>query len=91
MAVKRAVALLHSHTITSRVGKGEPGEDGAQDGRWWELVQGVSELPHPRGLPEAVAAGKFPPSLPWFPHLKNGGVGPGGGLLSPVLIFCKSL
>ena len=26
MAVKRAVTLLHSHTITSRAGKGEPGE-----------------------------------------------------------------
>lgn len=27
VAVKRAVTLLHSHTITSRVGKGEPGEE----------------------------------------------------------------
>lgn len=26
VAVKRAVTLLHSHTITSRAGKGEPGE-----------------------------------------------------------------
>lgn len=26
VAVKRAVSLLHSHTITSRVGKGEPGK-----------------------------------------------------------------
>lgn len=28
VAVKRAVTLLHSHTISSRVGKGEPGKDG---------------------------------------------------------------
>lgn len=26
VAVKRAVTLLHSHTITSRAGKGEPGK-----------------------------------------------------------------
>lgn len=26
VAVKRAVTLLHSHTVTSRVGKGEPGK-----------------------------------------------------------------
>lgn len=42
VAVKRAVTLLHSHTITSRVGKGEPGKDGANDMRWYELVPGAT-------------------------------------------------
>lgn len=32
VAVKRAVTLLHSHTITSRVGKGEPGKGIADKG-----------------------------------------------------------
>lgn len=46
VAVKRAVTLLHSHTITSTGRKGEPGKDGAKDTRWHELVQGVCELPY---------------------------------------------
>lgn len=32
VAVKRAVTLLHSHTISSRVGKGEPGKGIADKG-----------------------------------------------------------
>lgn len=47
VAVKRAVTLLHSHTITSTVRKGEPGKDCTKDTRWHELVQGVDELPRP--------------------------------------------
>lgn len=49
VAVKRAVTLLHSHTITSTVRKGEPGKGVAKD-TWHELVQGVCELPHPLGF-----------------------------------------
>ena len=43
VAVKRAVTLLHTHTITSRVGKGEPGKgwDGIRGTRRCELVPGM--------------------------------------------------
>lgn len=48
VAVKRAVTLLHSHTITSRAGKGEPGEgQGRVDKgtRQCELCRGWTPIP----------------------------------------------
>lgn len=91
VAVKRAVTLLHSHTITSRVGKGEPGKDGTNDMRRYELTQGMRELPHPLGLPEAVAIGKSSFSLALVSSSEKwgGGAGPDGGFLSPVPVFCE--
>lgn len=43
VAVKRVVTLLHTHTITNRMGKGEPGKglDGTKGIGWSELVWGV--------------------------------------------------
>lgn len=38
VAVKRAVTLLHSHTITSRAGKGEPGKGQDRVDRGREVV-----------------------------------------------------
>lgn len=45
VAVKRAVSLLHTHTISSRVGKGEPGKGHGGSVRGGS--QGVPELPVP--------------------------------------------
>ena len=91
VAVKRAVTLLHSHTITSRVGKGEPGKDGAKDRRWWELVQERVSRLTAWGFLKLWPLASLPAPWPWFPHLKNGGLGPGGGFLSPVLVFRESV
>ena len=77
VAVKRAVTLLHSHTITSRAGKGEPGK--GQDGqraRGGMNRAGIARATasRPLGLPEAVASSESLPSLTLISSSEKGGM-----------------
>lgn len=77
LAVKRAVILLHSHTITSRVGKGEPGK----------VICATVSLGFLRLWPWADLF----PLWPCFFDSEKWGVVLDGGFLSPVLVSCESL
>lgn len=64
VAVRRAVSLLHTHTIPSRVGKGEPGKGPGTRGSlsflhlWsWESLLSICPLPaspNPLGFPHLL-------------------------------------
>lgn len=97
VAVKRAVTLLHSHTITSRVGKGEPGKEQGREGQsalgrmcWCSRCGRCGRrlslsAPH-AGLPEAVALGRSLLFLAFVSSSEKWGVGPDGEFLSPGIL-----